>query len=118
MNNVWSDEKTDNSLRADDRNFYKVEKWTKDGLKVDRTLYDHQRDGNARELFADAIKLGPRIRLSIRQRTRVLYRLAGGMTSAPGALGGKIYFRVQRELINQRDHTASHLRIGNLGECS
>jgi hypothetical protein len=32
----WSDEETDNPLRADDRNFYKVAKWTKDGTKVDR----------------------------------------------------------------------------------
>ena len=24
----WSDEETDNPLYADDRNFYKVEKWT------------------------------------------------------------------------------------------
>ena len=55
MNNVWSDEKTDNSLRADDRNFYKVEKWTKDGLKVDRN--DDPTARQARELFADAIKL-------------------------------------------------------------
>ncbi len=39
MNNDWSDEKTDNPLRAEDRNFYKVEKWTKDGAKIDRMLY-------------------------------------------------------------------------------
>ena len=31
----WSDEETDEPLIADDRNFYKVEKWTKDGAKVD-----------------------------------------------------------------------------------
>ena len=24
---------------SDDRNFYKVEKWTKDGSKIDRMLY-------------------------------------------------------------------------------
>jgi hypothetical protein len=35
----WSDEETDNPLLADDRNYYKVEKWTKDGAKVDRMLY-------------------------------------------------------------------------------
>ena len=27
----WSEEQTDNPLLADDRNFYKLEKWTKDG---------------------------------------------------------------------------------------
>ena len=34
----WSDEETDNPLRADDRNFYKLEKWTKDGTKIERLL--------------------------------------------------------------------------------
>ena len=38
----WSDETTDNPLYADDRNFYKVEKWTRDGTKVDRLLYGRQ----------------------------------------------------------------------------
>ena len=36
MNN---DEETDEPLIADHRNFYKVEKWTKDGVKVDHMLY-------------------------------------------------------------------------------
>jgi hypothetical protein len=31
-----SDEKTNEPLLANDRNYYKVEKWTKDGTKVDR----------------------------------------------------------------------------------
>ena len=35
----WSYEETDNPLSADDRNFYKIEKWNKDGTKVDRMLY-------------------------------------------------------------------------------
>src|SRR5262245_44894520 len=33
-----ADEETDNSSYADDRPFYKLEKWTKDGAKVDRLL--------------------------------------------------------------------------------
>jgi hypothetical protein len=36
---AWSEDETDNPLLADERNFYKVEKWTKDGTKVDRLLY-------------------------------------------------------------------------------
>lgn len=68
----WSDEKTDNPLYADDRNFYKVEKWTKDGMKVDRMLYAGNNLEEARDVFAKAIKRRPRIRLTIRQRTRVL----------------------------------------------
>jgi hypothetical protein len=67
----WSNEETDNPLIADERNFYKVEKWTWDGMQVDRLLYA----GNltkARDIFAKAVKHRPRIRLTIRQRTRVL----------------------------------------------
>jgi hypothetical protein len=31
--NDWSDEETDDPLYADRRNFYKVEKWSRDGLR-------------------------------------------------------------------------------------
>jgi hypothetical protein len=34
-----ADEETDNSSEADDRNFYKLEKWTRDRTKIDRLLY-------------------------------------------------------------------------------
>jgi hypothetical protein len=34
-----SSEETNDPLIADDRDFYKVEKWTKDGSKVDYMLY-------------------------------------------------------------------------------
>jgi hypothetical protein len=37
--NDWPNEETDNPLLADDRNVYKVEKWTKDGAKIERMLY-------------------------------------------------------------------------------
>jgi hypothetical protein len=36
MNDDWSDETTDKPLLTDDRSFYKVEKWAKDGTKADR----------------------------------------------------------------------------------
>ena len=72
--NDWSDEETANLLLADDRNFYKVEKWTKDGAKIDRLLYVSNNLERARDVFANAIKHSPRIRLTIRQRTRVLWR--------------------------------------------
>jgi hypothetical protein len=35
----WSGEETRDPLYADDRNFYKVEKWTRDGMAVDCLLY-------------------------------------------------------------------------------
>jgi len=71
MNNR-SDEETDNPLLADDRNFYKVEKWTKDGAKVECLLYAGSNLDKAQDTFAKAIKHRPRIKLIIRQRTRVL----------------------------------------------
>jgi hypothetical protein len=68
------DEGIDNPLLADDRSYYKVEKWTKDGTKVDRMLYAGNNLEKAREVFTVAIKHRPRIRLTIRQRARVLQR--------------------------------------------
>ena len=70
----WSDEETNDPLIADNRNFYKVEKWTKDRTKVDRMLFAGSSLGKAQEIFPTAIKHRPRIRLTIRQRTRVLRR--------------------------------------------
>jgi hypothetical protein len=61
-------------LIADVRNFYKVEKWTQDGSKIDSLLYAGNNLDKAREIFVKAIKHRPRIRLTIRQRTRVLQR--------------------------------------------
>jgi hypothetical protein len=67
-----SDEETHDPLIADHRNFYKVEKWTKDGSKIDHMLYASSNLDKAREVFAEAIYHRPRIRLTIRQRTQVL----------------------------------------------
>jgi hypothetical protein len=36
---AWSAEKTDDPNNADARNFYKVERWTNDGLSVAGMLY-------------------------------------------------------------------------------
>ena len=66
------DEETDEPLIVDHRNYYKVEKWTKDGARVERMLYAGSNLDKAREVFASAIHHRPRIRLTIRQRTRVL----------------------------------------------
>ena len=67
-----SEEETHDPLIADHRNFYKVEKWTKDGSKVDHMLYAGSNLDRAREVFAEAIYHRPRIRLTIRQRTQVV----------------------------------------------
>jgi hypothetical protein len=59
-------------LVADLHNFYKVEKWTRDGTNVDSLFYAGNSLGRARSVFEHAIKHRTRIRLTIRQRTRVL----------------------------------------------
>jgi hypothetical protein len=68
----WSNDETDDPLQADERNFYKVEKWTMDGTKIDWMHYAGDNLDKAREIFAAMVKHRPRIRLTIRQRTRVL----------------------------------------------
>jgi hypothetical protein len=65
-------EETDNPTYADDRMFYKVEKWTRDETKVDRMLYAGNSLAKAQEIIARSIKHRPRIRLTIGQRTRVV----------------------------------------------
>jgi hypothetical protein len=67
-----SDQETSNPLIADVRNFYKVEKWTKDGTRVDHMLYAGSSLDKAQEVFAQAIYHRPRIRLTIRQQTRMV----------------------------------------------
>jgi hypothetical protein len=67
-----SDGETSDPIKADACNFYKVEKWTKDGAKVDCMLYAGSNLDMACKIFTGAIKHRPRIRLTIRQQTRVL----------------------------------------------
>ena len=70
--NDWSDEETDDLLYADDRNFYKVELWTMDEQRVLRMLYGGNNLDKARTIFGNYIRIRPRARITIRQRTRVL----------------------------------------------
>ena len=70
--NDWSEETTDDPVYADRRNFYKVEKWSRDGLRVELMLYAGNNLDRARQLFAKTVKHRQLIRLTIRQRTRVL----------------------------------------------
>lgn len=71
MADDWTHEQTDNPEFADQRNFYKLEKWTKDGSNVDQLLYAVNDLDKARELFGEAVSHRPPIRLTIRQRSRV-----------------------------------------------
>jgi hypothetical protein len=68
------DEETNDPVVADVRNFYKVEKWTQDGMKVDSLLYAGNNLSKAQEIFANAINHRPRTRITIRQKTRILQR--------------------------------------------
>jgi hypothetical protein len=67
----WSDEETDDPIHADRRNFYKVEKWSR-GQQVAELLFAGSSLDKARRIFDRMTKHRPRIRLTIRQRTRVL----------------------------------------------
>jgi hypothetical protein len=68
----WSDEETDDPHYADRRNFYKVEKWSRDGLRVELMLYAGNNLDKARRIFERTSKHRPRTRLTIRQRMRML----------------------------------------------
>jgi hypothetical protein len=70
--NDWSDEETDDPTHADRRNFYKVKKWSKDGMRVVDLLFAGSSLDKAKRIFERTTKHRPRIRVTIRQRTRVL----------------------------------------------
>jgi hypothetical protein len=65
-------EETDDPLVADQRNFFKVELWTRDGLHIERLLFAGNSLDKAHERFAAYGKRRPRARLTIRQRSRVV----------------------------------------------
>src|SRR5215831_12626301 len=65
-------EETTDPLVADFHNFYKVEKWTRDGTKVDSLLYAGNSLGRARSVFEHAIKHRPRINTDNPQQIRML----------------------------------------------
>jgi hypothetical protein len=69
----WSNEETDEPLVADHRNFYKVEKWSRGGERVTELLFAGSSLDKAKRVFDRWAKHRPRIRMTIRQRTRVLY---------------------------------------------
>jgi hypothetical protein len=60
-----SSEETDDPLYADRRNFYKVERWSKDDMRVVELLYAGNNLDKARHIFERAIKHRPRIRLML-----------------------------------------------------
>ena len=71
-NDEWSHQGTDDPLYADDRNSYKVEKWSRDGQRINEMLFAGTSLAKAQRVFEGLIKRRPRSRLTIRQRSRVL----------------------------------------------
>ena len=49
--NDWSEEQTDDPLHADRRNFYKVEKWSRDGQRVTELLFAGSSLDKAKRVF-------------------------------------------------------------------
>ena len=54
----WSDEQTDDPLYADLRNFYKVEAWSRDGMRIDALLYAGNSLDKAREILSRPSSIG------------------------------------------------------------
>lgn len=73
----WSHETTDDPVYADRRNFYKVERWTKDGLHVSELLYAGNDLEKARAIFTAEKKFRPGRPYTIRQGIRVLANWRG-----------------------------------------
>ena len=72
MSEHLAEEQTDDPHHADLRNFYKVEKWPRDSMRVEELLYAGSSLDKALTIFSTMVRHWPRIRLTIRQRTRVL----------------------------------------------
>jgi hypothetical protein len=56
----WSDEETHEPLIADGRNFYKVEKWSRDGQRVTELLFAGSSLDKAKRIFDRWAKHRPR----------------------------------------------------------
>jgi hypothetical protein len=68
----WSDEETNEPLLADHRNFYEVEQWSRDGIRVVRMPHARKSLDRARAIFEAEKRRRPRGRYIIRQGARVL----------------------------------------------
>jgi hypothetical protein len=77
----WFDEETDDPTHADRRNYYKVEKWTRDGQRIAELVFGGSSLHKARRVFDRMTRRWPRIRLTIRQLTRVLAEWPKGAQS-------------------------------------
>ena len=51
MSDDWTHEETDDPLYADQRNFYKIEKWSRDGQQVNEMLFAGSSLAKAQRIF-------------------------------------------------------------------
>jgi hypothetical protein len=72
MTDDWSHKGTEDRLPADDTNFYKVEKWSTDGERVEMLLFAGSDFNKARSIFANFVNRRPQARLTIRRGNRVV----------------------------------------------
>lgn len=68
----WSAEETTDARTADERNLYKVEQWSGDGLHVEGLIWAGSSLDKARAEFNAAIGHRPAIVATIRQRIRII----------------------------------------------
>ena len=71
MTDQWSDEQRDDPQYADQRDFYKVEKWSRDGMRIEQMIYADSSLGKVQAIFSAKVKHRARVQPTIGQRTRV-----------------------------------------------
>jgi hypothetical protein len=94
--NDWPQEEPDDPLYADRLNFYKVEKWSGDGLRVVLLLSVGNNLDKARRVFECATKNRQPIRLMIRHRMRVPDESPQPRKSTPPSVVAMPLARLQR----------------------
>ena len=52
MTDQWSDEQPDDPQYADQRDFYKVEKWSRDGMRIEQMLYTDSSLGKVQAILS------------------------------------------------------------------
>jgi hypothetical protein len=62
---AFDEETTTNPHYADQRNFFKVQKWSRDGMHIVELHYAGSSLDHARTIFAATVKHRPRIRLTV-----------------------------------------------------
>jgi hypothetical protein len=107
-----SDEETCNSFYPDERNFYKVDMWTRDGTKIDTMLYTGNSLGKAQQIFAAEIRRRPRI---ASEKVRMVEEtFAPGMTASPPTMpapGEGTAGRAQLEFMKSSTTGSAFLRF-------